>query len=204
MSLSNHISDFDSNIYISLFEIKVQQCSAFHFLWLMLHHFPLVIIKPREVFLHVQIQLHDFNLFECENWNWKTDPNLSLYIYWNTFFGDDKYINKVHSQSSSIYWVLIVMLLYSCITTDSDFFMLPGDTRGAISFSTNYLVFYIWYFAVYGYTLTSVIVTDGWIFAQYRIFLYQVQTWCYVLLVTSATQDSTTCISPGLPWFFSP
>lgn len=109
-----------------------------------------------------------------------------LYIYWNTFFGDDKYINKAHSQCSSIYWVLIVMLLYSCITTDSDFFMLPGDTRGAISFSTNYLVFHIWYFAVYVYTLTSAIVTDGWIFAQYRIFLYRVQTWCYVLLVTSA------------------
>lgn len=45
-----------------------------------LHHFPLVIITPGEVVLHVQTQLHNFNLFECENWNRKIDLNISMYI----------------------------------------------------------------------------------------------------------------------------
>lgn len=52
--------------------------------------------------------------------------------------------------------------------------MLPGDdTKGTISSSTICLVFQIWYFAVYGFTLASVIVTDGWIYTaqtQYIIF----------------------------------
>lgn len=47
---------------------------------IVLHHFPLVIIAAGEVVLHVQTQLHNFNLFECENWSRKIDPNISTYI----------------------------------------------------------------------------------------------------------------------------